>query len=227
MSAAAPATFGRHHLAWLDACAASSIASAVSCERDRDALLQWLACERPFVVARQVDPVRLALGLPLPPDEGKRRIALSVEPHRVVRSRPPLRASEALAHAGHLRTPLAALHAALEDAGIQLSVFGSIAWQALTGLRYVTQGSDIDALMRVGSLDDLRRAMTCMDAVETRHRIAFDGEIVFGDDHAVALREWRGARAPRVLVKQRAGVALVTREALLATLAETATSACC
>ena len=86
-------------------------------------------------------------------------------------------------------------------------VFGSLAWQYLTGEPYVSDRSDVDLLWRPSDIGELRQGMEMLLDWEGRFGLRVDGEIELPDGTAVAWREL--AMGPRtVLVKATAGVAL-------------------
>ena len=151
----------------------------------------------------------VALGLPLPPAAGKRRLAVLVRPQDIVSTEPPpaLRAVVRAAPRAWWQTlerldGLAARHA------LQARVFGSLAWQAITGLDYLTERSDLDLLIAVRQGTDLASLAADLAAIEAAAPMRLDGELVRGDGAAVNWREFRAG--PRdVLVKTVRGVALI------------------
>lgn len=87
------------------------------------------------------------------------------------------------------------------SAGLDLRVFGSLAWQALTGLRCLGPGSDIDILLRPISRQQLQAGVALLSG--PAHGLPLDGEIMFPTGDAVSWKEWAtaGAARARVLVK--------------------------
>lgn len=181
------------------------------------------------LVARRADPDRpdaVPLGIPLPPDaDGRKlRIPLTVSPAGLAGIAPPLALEDCLPAApAAWRAALATLARACRDAGAPLCVFGSLAMQRLTGLRYLAGTSDVDILAAPASPSQLARVLALLD--EAGSRVPLDGEIRFPDGCAVAWKEWRdaGGSAPgtRVLIKHDAGVALASVASLMATLGTT------
>jgi phosphoribosyl-dephospho-CoA transferase len=201
----------RHALVWLDPRRAPIPEVApIDRERAERALAAWIAAGWPFVVRRQVGSGWLSLGMPLPPESGKWRVPVRADERAVVRCAPPLTLREM---SGRIASHpwLGALSNAAADEGLELSVFGSFAWEALTGQRYVTPSSDLDVLVRPSSTAELERATRLLSAwerVPDARRI--DGEILFalssGEAWAVSWREWKQnaehhATAGRVLGK--------------------------
>jgi phosphoribosyl-dephospho-CoA transferase len=176
------------------------------------------------LVARRRDADAAAddvcVGLPLPPHAtlGKRRIALRLPGEAVERVDAALALDAIRASApASWSAPLTQLIDEAEDAGIALRVYGSAAWQALTGLDYVSETSDIDLLFAPSSRAALRHGV----ALLARHARALplDGEILFPSGRAVSWKEWllvdTGAAGMRVMVKHGAGVALEPASALI------------
>jgi phosphoribosyl-dephospho-CoA transferase len=218
--------FSRHDLAWLTprgwerACAG---APAGACE----AIASWGRAGWPAVVTRahaDPGPGRVALGIALPPrpaDGSKPRIALSSAVGDIGRTCPALALADAIEAApSGWQKALAALDEEAADAGLDLRVYGSLAFQALTGQAYVTATSDIDLLLHPAAAPDYRHAL----ALLARHAriLPLDGEIVCGGGQAVAWKELAAAQhgQARVLAKSLQGIALVTVDSLLASLDE-------
>jgi phosphoribosyl-dephospho-CoA transferase len=218
--------FSRHDLAWLtprgwERAGEDAPASV------RAAIASWRRAGWPAVVTRahaDLGPEQVALGIALPPrpaDGSKPRIALGCGAGDIERTAPALALADAIdaAPSGWCK-PLAALDEEAAGAGLSLRVYGSLAFQALTGQAYVGATSDIDLLLHPAGAHDYRHAL----ALLARHArvLPLDGEIVFGGGQAVAWKEL--AAAPhgqaRVLAKSLSGIALVTVDSLLASLAE-------
>lgn len=187
----------------------------------------WLAADRPLVVARQPCGASMSdsisVGLALPPAQGKRRIALSVAVQDIVRYAPPLRLADALAHAPAAWQPsLAELDAAATHIDIELRVFGSLAWQSLSCLNYMTEKSDIDLLWHPLSHTQLQQGIALLGRWEKDHGLRADGEVLFGAGSAVSWREWATLKSgddQRVLVKRASSAELVDARELLEILA--------
>jgi len=218
----------RHTVAWIARPAHGRVLARAE-PRARAMLGEWLARERPFCVRRcDEDELRsasaVALGLPLPPREGKLRLRLHVDRDDIARAARPLSLRAIVAHAPiALRASIAAFAAEAGGQGVSLRVFGSFAWQALTGLRYVTVNSDLDLLVGPSDAAALDRAIALLTDEEARLRLRLDGEVVFPHGDAVAWREWRDAdRGRPLLVKRIDGVRLAARADLLGQLQERA-----
>jgi len=191
----------------------------------------WRA-DRPLVVARQqcgealsnsISVGTIAMGLALPPAQGKRRIALSVHTHDIIRYTPPMLLADAIAHApAEWQPALAELDAAATNLDIELRVFGSLAWQALSGLQYLTPQSDIDLLWHPQSNMQLQQGIALLAQWERSSGLRADGEVLFGGSSAVSWREWATLKSgddQRVLVKRVSTAELVDARELLELLA--------
>jgi phosphoribosyl-dephospho-CoA transferase len=163
------------------------------------------------LVARRFTPDEtdgVALGLPLPPSAGKRRVAVLMQHGDIVSTTPPpcLSAAAGAAPETWKRTlemvvSLAAQHR------VEARVFGSLSWQLLTGLDYLTASSDLDLLLPLPRRGEVTRLTAALAAIERDAPIRLDGELVRADGAAVNWRELHtGARD--VLVKTIHGVAV-------------------
>ncbi len=185
----------------------------------REALARWRAADWPLVVCRRspgMAAADLALGIALPPHpqtRAKPRIAATVALQHVRQVEPPLPLAAVLPVApNHWRAALLALHMESLDTVPALRVFGSLAWQTITGMPYLGSGSDIDLLVAPTTRAELDACLGCL----RRHAMTLplDGEIVFPSGAAVAWKEWddvtrHGAGAgARVLSKHADRVAL-------------------
>jgi phosphoribosyl-dephospho-CoA transferase len=218
---------GRHTLVWLRPESRATVAAQITDDAMHAHVSAWLAADRPLVVARQtcgnVMPDNIATGLALPPAHGKRRIALSVTAHDIVRYTAPMLLADALLHATIEWQPaLAELDAAATGIGLELRVFGSLAWQALSGLPYLTPQSDIDLLWHPHSHTQLQQGIALLARWEHDHGLRADGEVLFGGNSAVSWREWATLKpddAQRVLVKRESSAELIDIRELLEMLA--------
>jgi phosphoribosyl-dephospho-CoA transferase len=198
----------RHDFVRLDAGPDDGFGLDPADEDGRSRVLEWIAQGRPFVVRQQETQVqrsgRVALGLSLPPGADKRRIALTAHPWMIRRvSRAPALAAVIPHVPSHWRPPLTVLRQRAEAIGIAFRVFGSAAWQMLTCLAYVTDASDVDLLWQPATPAQLAEGMAILDAWQRDSGVSADGEIIFGDDDAVAWREWRkSGNHAHVLVKR-------------------------
>jgi phosphoribosyl-dephospho-CoA transferase len=183
----------------------------------------WLAQGRPFVVARQSESAgKLALGLALPVEFATRRLACTADHADVVRSRNPLTVDEA-AHVLPMQDTLALRRFAGAVAGhaLQVGVYGSTAWESLSGLRYRHEESDVDIVCDVASSAGLSACLGAFAEGTRDFRSRLDGEIRFTGGRAVAWRELAEACAGTsslVLAKSERDIALLSLHRVLAPL---------
>jgi len=176
-------------------------------------LASWCAQGWPLVARRGTGtepPGDVPLGLPLPPAMGKRRLFFALPSTALRPPMPPPLLSEAAVDAPPAwRGVIAQLVAAAP----RVRVFGSLAWQHLTGLPYLAATSDLDLLWQLpasdpaGLLDDIA-------AIAANAPMRVDGEIVREDGVAANWRE--AVSAPEILVKSLHGVSLMPRRVFLA-----------
>jgi phosphoribosyl-dephospho-CoA transferase len=89
-------------------------------------------------------------------------------------------------------------------------VFGSLAWQSLTGLDYMTASSDLDVLLEFRRETDLDRLAADVAAIEACAPMRIDGELMDADGTAVNWRELHGG-ANELLAKSIERVVLLDR----------------
>jgi len=163
----------------------------------------WADRGWPLIVRRIVpgEAKGLALGLPLPPSEGKRRLAFMMPSGDLAATAPPPLLSAAMDAAPPAWRPtmerlidLAAVHDG------EARVFGSLAWRLLTGLDYLTARSDLDMLLPLPPAGDVGRLTAELAALEIAAPMRLDGELVRSDGAAVNWRELHEG-AQEVLVK--------------------------
>ncbi len=172
---------------------------------------RWADSGWPLIVRRRAggdDPGTVPVGLPLPPGEGKVRLSFQLDPADIAGPVSPrtLRVARGDAPPAWLPTVDAVLGLAAEI-GVEPRVFGSLLWQGLTGLAYLSPGSDLDLLWPVEDAATAARVVCGLAAIESASPVRFDGEILLPDGGGVQWREWH--RQPsEVLVKNLSGVEL-------------------
>ncbi|WP_234686006.1 malonate decarboxylase holo-[acyl-carrier-protein] synthase [Bradyrhizobium monzae] len=175
----------------------------------------WAHAGRPLVVRRPAcsdTAGMIPLGLPLPPSHGKRRIAVSLAAADIVASAPPpLLANAAAAAPAHWRETIALLLRLLPET----RTYGSLAWQHLTGLPYLSDGSDLDLLWPLSSAEQARTLPSDIARIAKQAPMRLDGEII-GPAGGVQWRELSGTDEDEILVKGPTGVITTTRAAFLA-----------
>jgi phosphoribosyl-dephospho-CoA transferase len=163
----------------------------------------WADRGWPLIVRRIVpgEAKGLPLGLPLPPSDGKRRLAFVVQSGDVIATAPPPLLRDAVDAAPPAWRPtmerLVDLAAAYDG---EARVFGSLAWRLLTGLDYLTAHSDLDMLLPLPPAGDVTRLTGELAALESAAPMHLDGELVRSDGAAVNWRELHEG-AQEVLVK--------------------------
>jgi phosphoribosyl-dephospho-CoA transferase len=176
-------------------------------------LARWPKMRWPTIRRRALpcEATGLALGLPLPPSAGKKRVSFVVDIDHVVSvARPPsLRQARAYAPRNWWPTLDRLDELALRHS-VDARVFGSLAWQALTGLDYVTGRSDLDVLFEFRRETDIDRFVADVAAIETDAPMRLDGELMGADGAAVNWREFHGG-ASELLVKSLERVVLLGR----------------
>lgn len=195
-----PARLPRHTLVWPHADADWHVLTPGADAR----LRAWFAAGHPAIVARGdgSDPAgMLRLGVPLPPAEHKQRLSLRLAPGQLCRHQPPPTLGAVLGDAPPCwRSALDDLMQVAATLGIAPRVFGSFAWQALTSLDYVHDGSDLDLLWPVAAPEQADAVVKLLQRWEAHHGHRADGELLLPDAGAVNWREYAGGER-KVLVK--------------------------
>jgi phosphoribosyl-dephospho-CoA transferase len=174
-------------------------------------IADWAGAGRPLVVRRPIcsDPAgMIPLGLPLPPACGKRRMAVALAAGDIIEhAPPPLLADAAAAAPPHWHETIDRLIWLCP----QTRTFGSLAWQHLTGLPYLSDTSDLDLLWPLPAAIALPSEIARI-AHDAPMRL--DGEIV-GAAGGVQWRELLDAADGNVLVKGPVAVHSMTAAAFL------------
>lgn len=148
----------------------------------------------------------IPLAFPLPPACGKLRVPIQFTPADIAGRMSPqtLRALRGEIPAAWQPT-VDALLAVADQTRVEPRVFGSLLWQRVTGLPYLSATSDLDLLWPVADLDCATRLVRRLAAIETDNPVRFDGEIISPDGRGVQWRELQRGPA-EVLVKTSTGV---------------------
>jgi phosphoribosyl-dephospho-CoA transferase len=194
----------RNQLVWLQTGAWQRILAAPWDAQAFSILQHWSQADLPLVVARQRPDIaqgRICVGLPAPARWARRRLALDVDGTDVCKiGLFPLLAGV---------MPIASsLPAVLKRSPVR--VYGSFAWQSMTGMDYVHTASDLDVLLEAKSMPHAIELATALKAWDAPCRV--DGELVFPSGHAFALRELLQAHegaVSKVLVKHRQSTGLM------------------
>ena len=184
---------------------------------DLPLLGEWADRGWPVIVRRRCeadDRHLVPVGVPLPPLAGKRRVALLIPPDSVLqRSLPPSLHATAKAADPGWRSTIDALVAVGVRSGVEPAAFGSLLWQHLTGLAYLSPHSDLDVLWPIPANFDVHSLVCSIAEIQHDAPLRIDGEIIFPDGSAVNWRElWNAHQAPNratVLAKTMESVRLL------------------
>jgi malonate decarboxylase holo-[acyl-carrier-protein] synthase len=170
----------------------------------QEALLAWTDMGRPLIVTRQpkdVPPNCCRLALCAPQSAAPRSIAVEVAVELIERVAPPTLLRDAIDAAPAIwQDLLRSIERAHTDVGLEARIFGSLGWQALTGLNYLHDQSDLDLVIDFsleewlasitpnGSLSDMfSRWLLRLDAAP----FSLDCEVRLARDAAFSLAELR------------------------------------
>ncbi|WP_407180647.1 malonate decarboxylase holo-[acyl-carrier-protein] synthase [Bradyrhizobium sp. STM 3562] len=174
----------------------------------------WARAGHPLVVRRPNCgdlAGMIPLGLPLPPLYGKRRITLALASSEIIeRAPPPLLADAATTAPPAWQETIDRLLRLLPET----RTFGSLAWQHLTGLPYLSDGSDLDLLWPLSSTRETNALLSAIAEIARHAPMRLDGEIV-GAAGGVQWRELIAADEHDILVKGPVAVHTMSRTAFL------------
>lgn len=212
----------RHDLVYLHPDAAFTTPCASVGDPHWQAARDWIAAGRPLVAARQPAGGELLLGLSLPLALQRKRLSINVAPSAVAEVRPPIALDQCcprlpVAQADVLRR----LDAGASACGVRLGVFGSLAWESVSGESYRHAESDIDLICDIATLGQFDALLVLLQRAAAELPCRLDGELRFPGGEAVAWQEIAKQRrdaSAQVLVKGEQDVALRPVQALLATL---------
>lgn len=203
----------RHDLVWLHPAASYTMSCAEPGSAAWSALAEWLAAGRPLVAARQTAGVtQVQLGLSLPLAHGRQRLSILVEASQIAEVRPALGVRQCVAglSAGQAAV-LLALAERIEASGARLGIYGSLAWETLSGEAYRHAASDIDLICDVADLTQYAIALDALRQAVADFSGRLDGELRLPDGRAVAWQEilaLGNVPGKTVLVKGEQAVAL-------------------
>lgn len=204
----------RHALVWLS--------QPPQADDGPDSVLaaKWHADDRPFVICRRrSERDEVSLGFCVVhekfPEIRPRRIgARTLAAHIVRTARPPALAE--VARCGPALDRAASFRHLIDEAaraGLDLRVYGSWMWQALTGEGHVRPTSDLDLLLDVAGPREADEAAALLAREEAALTFKLDGELSFAGRGEVQWREFL-LSAPEVLVKAVDSVRMMRREDL-------------
>lgn len=212
----------RHDLVYLQPDAVFATPCSEPGDAYWQAARQWIDDGRPLVAARQPAAGGLLLGLSLPTRLQRKRLSLSVDRSAIAAIRPPLAIADCLSRlpAGQA-TVLARLAAQAAAHSVRLGVYGSLAWEVLSGESYRHADSDIDLICDLEHVGQFAALLPALQQAAAKLPCRLDGELRFPGGHAVAWREIAGQLGQpgaQVLVKGEHEVGLWPLHALTATL---------
>ena len=184
---------------------------------------EWAQLGRPVIVRRRLPgdgAGDVPAALPLPPSQGKRRIAICFPPGAGLTALPPVPLRDAATAApAAWRKVIATLVAVGESAAITPRVFGALLWQHATGLSYLTPRSDLDLFWPVAHEAAAASQVQALIRIDAAAPVRLDGELVLPDGAGVQWREFIQADGPTatLLVKTMNGVEARRREELFRT----------
>jgi phosphoribosyl-dephospho-CoA transferase len=155
-------------------------------------LNEWADYGWPLIVRRRLpgETSDVPVGLPLPPSAGKQRITLQVRYEDIAATAPLPTISDVFVSAPpSWRQCLRQLVELAQSYRVRSSVCGSLAWQRLTGLDYLTPDSDLDMVWTVPHRDQIKRFLTELANIEACAPMRLDGELVREDGSSVNWRE--------------------------------------
>lgn len=189
------APWRRHELVTVDAAAWAAVLAETSFAHPH--LATWAEAEWPLIVRRRMRgdaPDRVPVGAPLPPSEGKLRIALSI-PEQAITTRFSLPGLDKVRQAAPplWNAAISALLALGDRFGGAPAVFGGLFWEYCTGLNYLSSTSDLDLLWSATPGAELSELLEGLAEVERMAPMRIDGELAFPDGRAVHWREFLSA----------------------------------
>ncbi|MCX2563062.1 malonate decarboxylase holo-[acyl-carrier-protein] synthase [Acetobacter thailandicus] len=183
-----------------------------------------LICRRPFQSElKELAAGGVAVGLPLPPAMGKQRLSFIVPCSALSAFSGKLWPDQTTSAPGITsarQEDISALFALGARHNIQPEATGSLLWETLTGLAYLSETSDFDVVWRLSHLeaenpDALRAFLHDLSKTACKLSVRLDGEIIFPDYRAVQWQELITADPDdEVLVKTLFSVALMPLRSL-------------
>lgn len=213
----------RHDLVYVQPTTAFATPCAESGDSSWQAARDWIAAGRPLVAARQsVDGECRLLGLCLPARQQRKRLSLSVDRGAISAIRPPLAIADCLPRLpARQAAVLARLAAQAAECSARLGVYGSLAWEVLSGENYRHADSDIDLICDIEHVGQFAAMLPALQQASAELPCRLDGELRFPGGNAAAWREIAGQLGQpgaQILVKGEHEVGLWPLHALTATL---------
>jgi phosphoribosyl-dephospho-CoA transferase len=168
----------------------------------------WADHHWPLIVRRPLpgETGGVPVGLPLPPSAGKQRIALQLRCADIasVAPLPSLLDVTPVTPQGW-RSSVRQLAELAQLNHVRCGVFGSLAWQRLTGLGYLGPDSDLDVVWSLPHRTLMTEFLIRVAEIESHAPMRIDGEITREDGAGVNWRELH-AGASELALKSWTGV---------------------
>ena len=186
-----------------------------------DVLSTWAENAYPLIVRRYFPAEShdsVPVGVPLPPYLGKQRIAILLAPEDVAGRVAPvfLRTARDLAPPAWVDMVSVLLNLG-KRYGAEPRIVGSLLWEQLTSLPYLTEVSDLDLLWPPSAV--CRPFLDELAAIDRCSPVRLDGELDLSDGSAVNWRElhgcFEGVGEKTVLVKSMTGIQIQSVDAVL------------
>lgn len=207
----------RHRLVHVSSAAWNALLASRSDLANEPLLPGWVARGWPLIVRRPApgDSDGMPLGLPLPPSAGKRRIAIQMAADDMVATTPLPTLAECVDTApAAWRASLRQLATHAGAYGVEARVFGSLAWQRLTGLTYLSPGSDLDIVWTLPDRNRISWFLSDLADIDSHAPVRIDGELLRADGAGVNWRELHSG-VPELILKRAADVILCRRESFI------------
>jgi phosphoribosyl-dephospho-CoA transferase len=182
----------RHSLVWIDRSHWQQYLLEKLPSDRLAAATAWFQSGRPAVARRRqaAEPAGVSLGIPLSPANGRERIALTLADDAIRKIQLPPSLARVIPAAPPTWQPaLTQLTHAAQKGGVSFRVYGSLAWQYLTGECHVTKNSDVDLLFYPADYLQLTFSLKLLQDWEQKTGLRADGECISASGMAIAWRE--------------------------------------
>lgn len=181
-------------------------------------ILEWFQKGFPGIVRRPCfsEEKKICIGVPFPPSLGKLRLSceLPMEKIKTIKKPPTLMECQK-AFPKDSSEALNKLQIALDEKKLSAYTVGSIAWETLTGISYVTENSDIDLLFIVESKKEFDSLDETLEKWHSEIKQKCDIEVMLSNGNGFLWKEHRQSNG-EVLVKGNSKVFRASPEQLFA-----------
>ena len=212
----------RHDLLTLKSNAMVQSVSCCTTDKAELYVKEWISEGRAFVCPRQNPRSNtMQLGLAFVDKDGaKHRAFVQARYQEILRGDSPHQLVSCLDLFGQENAAiLCELAKKLNGAGFPVYVFGSVAWEKISGMPYRTDKSDLDLLCDVATIQDVIFVTNAFAAADHALPFRIDGELRFPNDECVNWREVVAALGNHdeieVLIKGETGVYMDSLDSLL------------